>query len=176
MRPPEIMTKAQLDRRCEVISGLLARALDAQRLDDDLWALIVTRVFGQPAAANAWLREDDLRLLGGLDSSICLARAVLPNWRLRILCRPGVRPVAYCDRWGCWPGPSTAADEPLAVCAALLRALLAEARHTSRWHDRTSSTHWLAVAWAIPRALGDKIQRRSRSRRLGIEPCPSAVR
>ena len=71
MRPPEIMTKAQLDRRCEVISGLLARALDAQRLDDDLWALIVTRVFGQPAAANAWLREDDLRLLGGLDSSNC---------------------------------------------------------------------------------------------------------
>jgi hypothetical protein len=176
MRPSEVSADAQLERRLETISGLLARTLDAHRLDDELWALIVTRVFGQAAPANAWLREDDLRLLGGLDSSMCLARTVLPGWRLRLICRPGERAVAYCDRWGCWPGPSMAADAPLAVCAALLRAVLAEARHTSKRRDRTSFSHWLGIAWASPRVLTEKILQHARPEGSNTEPCRSAVR
>lgn len=176
MRLAEALADDQIQRRIEILSGLLTRTLDAHRLDDELWASIVTRVFGHAAPANAWLREEDLRLLGSLDSSMCLARTVLPNWRLRLICRPKGRPVAYCDRWGCWLGPSTAEDEPLAVCAALLRAVLAEARHTLRRRERASVVHWLGVARTGPRVLGEKIYRRMRSGRLDIESCHSAGR
>lgn len=176
MQLPEHSADAQLKRRLEVVSGLLPRILHAQQLDDELWALIVTRVFGHPAPANAWLQGDDLRLLGSLDSSMCLARTVLPSWRLRLICRPGEHPVAYCDRWGCWPGPSTAADEPLAICAALIRAVLAEARQVSRYRSSMAFTRWLGVAWASPRVLGDKTSQRPRSEGLGIEPCRSVTR
>lgn len=72
MRLAEALADDQIQRRIEILSGLLARTLDAHQLDDELWALIVTRVFGHAAPANAWLREDDLRLLGSLDSSMCL--------------------------------------------------------------------------------------------------------
>lgn len=176
MRLAKALADDQIERRVEILSGLLARILDADRLDDELWALIVTRVFGHTAPANAWLQEDELRLLGGLDSSICLARTVLPDWRLRLICRPGGRPVAYCDRWGCWPGPSTAADEPLAVCAALLRAVLVEARHTLRRRQRGSVVRWLGVARTGPQVLGEKLLGRTRSGKLDLGACHSAAR
>jgi len=123
---------SQAEMRCEVLPGLIARTLEAQRLDEELWALIVTRLFGQPSPCIAWLQEDELRMLGDLDASLCLARTILPTWCVRLISHPGKRPIAYCERRGWWLGPSSAADEALAVCAALLRAVLAVARFESR--------------------------------------------
>lgn len=155
-------TDAQTEKRREVISGLLAQTLDAERLDENLWALIVTRVFGQQGPAIAWLQEDDLRLLGGLDASMCLARTILPDWRTRLICRPGERPIAYCDRWGFWLGPSVAADEPLAICAALLRAVLAVTQSRSRRRRLIPLTWWMGIVGATPHRLGLGILRRPR--------------
>ena len=155
-----VSTDAQTEKRREVISGLLAQTLDAQRLDEELWALIVTRVFGQPGPAISWLQEDDLRLLGGLDASMCLARTILPDWQIRLICRPGQRPIAYCDRWGFWLGPSVASDEPLAICAALLRAVLVVTQSRSRRRRLNPLTWRMGIVGATPRRLGLGILRR----------------
>lgn len=123
-RPPPPC--GDVEDRHKVISELLTRTAAAGQLDEDLWAMIVTRSFGHPAAAIQWLKEDELRLLGGLDACLALIRANLPGWRVRLVCRDKARPRASCDRWGHWPGPSEGATEGLALCTALLRGLLSE--------------------------------------------------
>lgn len=115
----------QMSTRARTIEDLLARTLGADRLDEHLWAHVVTRVFEQPELVHAWLHEDEMRLLGGLDASLCLAKTVLPGWRLRLRIGTGQRPEACCDRPGYRLGFIAGADEPLAVCAALSNALLA---------------------------------------------------
>ncbi|AWI91984.1 hypothetical protein C0214_27280 (plasmid) [Methylobacterium sp. DM1] len=118
--------RSDAEDRHRIISELLTRTAAAEQLDEDLWAMIVTRSFGHPDPAIRWLEEDELRLLGGLDACLALIRANLPGWRVRLVCNGKARPRASCDRWGHWPGPSEGATEGLALCAALLRGLLSE--------------------------------------------------
>lgn len=115
----------QMNARARTIEDLLAQTLVADRLDEHLWAHIVTRVLEQPESVHDWLREDEMRLLGGLDATFCLAKTVLPGWRLRLRAGTGERPEACCDRPGYRLGFMAGADEPLAVCAALSNAILA---------------------------------------------------
>src|SRR4051794_493899 len=109
--PTPSTTATPMNARAEVIADLLSQARGADRLDEHLWAHIVTRVFGQPEPALAWLHEDEIRLLGGLDASLCLARAMLPGWRIRLRTEAGRRPEACCDRPGYRPGYVNGADE-----------------------------------------------------------------
>lgn len=118
--------RSDAEDRHRVISELLSRTAAAEQLDEHLWAMIVTRSFGDPDPAIQWLQEDELRLLGGLDACLALIGAILPGWRVRLVCSDKARPRASCDRWGHWPGPSEGTTAGLALCTALLRGLLSE--------------------------------------------------
>jgi hypothetical protein len=115
----------------QIIADAPSRTLAVRRLDELLWAHIVTRSFGEQQAVLAWLREDEVRLLGGLDASLCLARTILPGWRIRLQVEAGQPPKACCDRPGYRLAYVEGADESLAVCAALLGALLAVAQRSA---------------------------------------------
>lgn len=117
--------------RAQIINDLLSQTLAADCLDERLWALIVTRSFGHPEPVRAWLRHDEARLLGSLEASMCLARTILPGWRIRLHSGARQRPKACCDRTGCRLGFVYGSDESLAVCAALLKAVLATSQRSS---------------------------------------------
>lgn len=138
-----------MTRQAQVIADVLSQTIAAERLDEHLWAHIVTRVFGEKEAVLAWLREDELRLVGGLDASLCLARTILPGWRIRLETGHGQLPKACCDRPDYRLGHVEAADESLAVCAALLGAMLAIAeKNTCREPSVARAPLWRLIASA----------------------------
>lgn len=129
--PTQPTAARHMIQRAQTFRDLLSRTMAADRLDEQLWALVVTRAFGKPEAVRAWLRNDESRLLGGLDASLSLATTILPSWRIRLHSRAGLRPQTCCDRRGYPLGFVDGADPSLAKCAARLRALLAAFQQAS---------------------------------------------
>lgn len=117
------MQKPNLELLLEKVEG--GRAGD--RWPTDVSDAVTAALFGPDWTLADWGPVRDA-LNGSVDAALALAEKVLPGWQCSMIDRWGEKDLAYASlRKLGEPGPfnSDAATIPLALCAAILRALIA---------------------------------------------------